>query len=113
MRTMRNNIRQGRKTSSPGQSPRGKTKTLKRNIYYDVDVNKGEATIGVALLPSRAHAKPLGGKKIPEIIDGGGKELLTLADKVTKADYEPRPILDPVAPTIEEQFRTFANESGL
>ena len=110
---MRSKIRSGKKSSQPGKSPKSHTKTLKNNIVFDVDVDAGEATIGVALLPSRKEAKPLGGKSIPQVIDEGGDErLTTLAGKSIKANFKARPILDPVAETIEDNFRKNVRTSG-
>ena len=123
---MRSQIRPGKKSSQPNRPPKSHNKTLKNNIVFDVDLDAGEATIGVALVPS-AMGKPRGGKTRPQIIDGGGVEDIVVAprehtdrdgvtrvspEQVVRADYEPRPILDPVAPTSEENFRKNERNSG-
>jgi len=70
-RSARSSIRQSKKTSEPGQPPKGKTKRLKESIFFGLE--KNSVVIGpVKLESANKHVRTLG-PPVSEVLERGGE----------------------------------------
>ena len=128
LRVVRNAIRTAKKkTSRPGEIPKSKTRALKRNSRYEVDIRRGELVIGFTKFPSDA-ATPIGRRSIPAVINAGGRAKLyfderkitrpdgrvtTIEPTVVMARYEPRPMLTPHRDAIVAKLKEFTQSTPI
>lgn len=138
-RVMQNRIKSGKKSSKSPNAPKSHTKALKRHCEFAVDERDGSVIIGFVAFRSD-HAKPLGGRTVPQTIDGGGRERLTvdartivktkigrnsagqftstvtekaLPASVIEADYQPRPISEPARAPTEQKCLELLRDTPL
>lgn len=95
-----------KKSSSPGESPRGKVGTLRKQTAFALDTVTDTVVIGVIPLKTKGQGKLLTSASVPQLLEEGGRERLTFKSGVKEnATYLPRPYLGPTQPLAEEAFR--------
>lgn len=106
LKILRQAIGRGKKSSRPGQAPKGKVGTLKRQTAFAVEPETDTVVIGVIPLKTKGTGKLLTSASVPQELEEGGRERLTMPGgaKVT-VTYLPRPYLGPIQPRAEETFR--------
>lgn len=125
---MANRIRSAKKKTSKSPSPpKSKTKKLKRGVRFDVEESAGEVHVGFVKFRSD-QAEPLGGQTVPSVIDRGGRERLhqdgrtvvgpdgkerKIEPRTVTAEYDERPLVDPVRKPAEDKLRELMRDVPL
>lgn len=113
-RQMRPAGKKGKK-SKPNEPPRTIVGLIKKMLYFGLADDGESVVIGPAKIGQAKGNRLLGGKEtVPELLNEGGKESLLFPDgKRETVNYEPRPFVDPVRPTIEDFYKQQIEETPL
>lgn len=128
LRIIRNSIKTSKKkTSSTGRAPYGKTRALKKNSRFEVEVQRGDAYIGFVSFPG-SNGRAIGARSVPAVIMRGGREKVKFSGKtisrpdgsmqvigpvVRQVTYGPRPITDPAREPAISKMKEIARTTPL
>ena len=93
--------------SKEGGPPRSRQGDLRKHIYFGLD----PVTESVVIAPLKFQSQPklIGAESVPDLLEGGGQELLMDPRRKTtvKVEYGPRPF---VAPQLQPAEQKMADE---